>query len=119
MNKFLISLVLVLVLALGLVAIIRTQGENPGLSFFAQCLSDSGVVMYGADWCSHCANQKAEFGGAFKYVRYVECPQNPKECISRDIKGYPTWIFEDGTRLEGEQKLEKLASVSGCQLNSN
>lgn len=40
----------------------------------AKCLSDKGVKMYGAFWCGHCQNQKAEFNGNLeKYNIYVEC----------------------------------------------
>ena len=28
----------------------------------AQCLTDKGAKFYGAFWCSHCQEQKAEFG---------------------------------------------------------
>jgi hypothetical protein len=86
------------------------------LSAFAQCLSERGVAMYGASWCSHCQSQKALFGDAFKYVKYVECPDNIPLCTEKNIQGFPTWIFSGSTTLIGEQSLEKLASVSGCPL---
>ncbi|MBI2632802.1 MAG: hypothetical protein HYW78_00215 [Parcubacteria group bacterium] len=81
---------------------------------FAKCLADKGVVLYGADWCPHCQNQKKEFGDSFQYIRYIECPQNPNVCIAKGIDGYPTWIFADGTRLDGEQSFGTLAQKSGC-----
>lgn len=83
----------------------------------AACLASKNITMYGADWCSHCQNEKKAFGDAFKRVPYVECPDNPQKCIDAGIKGYPTWIWPDGKRLEGEQGLEKLAKESGCPLN--
>lgn len=83
---------------------------------FAECLRDKGVVMYGADWCPHCQNEKRAFGESFKYVNYVECPKNPKICLDAGIESYPTWIFADGRKLEGEQGLEKLAKESGCNI---
>jgi thiol-disulfide isomerase/thioredoxin len=73
--------------------------------------------MYGASWCPHCQKQKAAFGvDAFKYVNYVECPDNPKVCLDKKIKGYPTWIFPNGHRFEGEQSFEKLSKESSCPL---
>ena len=83
---------------------------------FAQCIAKSNLTMYGAVWCPHCQNQKKEFGTAFKYVPYVECPDNIKLCTDKGVTGYPTWITADGKKLVGEQPLEKLAEVSGCQL---
>ena len=83
---------------------------------FAKCLAEKNVVMYGADGCSHCQNEKKAFGSSFQYVPYVECPDNPQLCLEKGIEGYPTWMFADGRKLEGEQGLEKLSIESGCAL---
>jgi hypothetical protein len=64
---------------------------------FAKCLTDKGFVMYGAAWCSHCAAQKALFGDSFKYIKYVECPDNINFCLDKGVQGYPTWIREVST----------------------
>lgn len=96
----------------------RTIAPNP-LNAFAQCLAERGVTMYGADWCPHCQSEKKAFGSAFKYVPYVECPRDPKRCLDLGIQGYPTWIFADGRRLEGEQGLARLSQESGCPLPDN
>lgn len=88
----------------------------------AQCLATKKVTMYGAYWCSHCQNQKALFGDAFKYVPYVECTENEKLCTSKGIQGFPTWLVPDASgtdiKLEGEQSFEALASASGCSLTN-
>jgi hypothetical protein len=94
----------------------RSQYANGALDGFARCLASKGVVMYGAYWCPHCQNQKAEFGSSFKYANYVECTQEVSKCEANGIKGYPTWTWPGGTRLEGEQKLETLSSASQCLL---
>lgn len=103
-----------------LFVIYRTQPAQPAqaakLDGFAQCLAEKKITMYGAAWCSHCQNEKKAFGSSFKYIPYVECPDNPKACLDKGIKGYPTWIFPDGKKLEGEQGLEKLSNESGCSL---
>lgn len=83
----------------------------------AKALNEKGMVMYGAYWCSHCANQKKLFGEAFKYVDYVECDPsgpnaNPDECKANNIEGYPTWIY-NGQKFSGEQSLQKLAETIG------
>lgn len=83
---------------------------------FAQCLAEKGATMYGAKWCVHCQREKGNFGDSFKYVNYVECPDNIKLCTDKGIVSYPTWIFADGTKREGEQGLQKLSEESGCKL---
>lgn len=91
-------------------------GGNASVTALAQCLAERGAVMYGAEWCSHCQNQKNMFGDAFKYISYVECPKNPAQCLAAGINGYPTWTFPGGVRLEGEQELKKLAEAGECAL---
>jgi glutaredoxin len=72
--------------------------------------------MYGAEWCPHCKREKALFGSSWKYVPYVECPENTKLCLDKGVKGYPTWIAADGTKYEGEQGLEKISAATQCPL---
>ena len=75
--------------------------------------------MYGAVWCSHCQTEKASFGSSFQYVPYVECPESPNLCLEKGIEGYPTWVDENGVKYVGEQGLEKLSQISGCELPAN
>jgi glutaredoxin len=88
----------------------------------AQCLTDKGVKMYGAWFCPHCAAQKEAFGTAFHNVTYVECAAPDKSelqvCKDAGITGYPTWVFADGKRLNGEQPLATLAEKAGCDAPS-
>ena len=88
---------------------------------FAQCITDNGAVFYGAFWCPHCANQKQDFGSAFKNVNYVECSLPDRSgqteiCNQKNITGYPTWEFADGSRLSGEQSLATLAQKTSSTL---
>lgn len=94
-----------------------TTITNAGLDNFAMCLASKNITMYGAEWCSHCQNEKKAFGSSFKYIPYVECPNDPQKCLEKGIAGYPTWIFPDGRKLIGEQGLEKLSQESGCPLS--
>jgi hypothetical protein len=88
-------------------------GELDG---FAKCLAEKKVTMYGAAWCPHCQNEKKAFGTSFKYVPYVECPDNIKVCQDLGVQNYPTWIFPGNKKVEGEQGLQKIAEQSGCAL---
>ena len=117
MKKLLLGIVFVTIALGGVVWWKNAQPAKPNpLDSFAQCLAGKGITMYGADWCPHCQQEKKAFGSAFKYVPYVECPENPKQCLDQGIQGYPTWIFPDGRKLVGEQGLETLARESGCIL---
>ncbi len=91
---------------------------------FAKCLTEKGVVMYGAYWCPHCANQKNTFGSSFEYINYVECDPNGSNsnvtlCTEKGITGFPTWVFPDGRRYEGETNIKSLSQLSGCQLGAS
>ena len=88
---------------------------------FAKCLTQNNVKMFGAFWCSHCANQKEMFGSGFQYITYVECSNDDKTqndlCKGENIKGYPTWEFKDKNRVSGELTFAKLSQLSGCSLS--
>ena len=123
-------LIISITVAAGLIALLIWGGAknvekiNPAMDSFAQCLASKNITMYGAKWCSYCQKQKADFGASFKYVPYVECLENTKQCLDLGIQGYPTWIIPskgsgqvlDGEKLVGYQGLEKLAEASGCKL---
>jgi len=87
-----------------------------GLDKFAECLADKGATMYGTEWCGHCKSQKEMFGGSFKYVNYVECPQNQQLCSENGINAYPTWII-NGLPYTGGQSFERLSELTGCSLS--
>jgi hypothetical protein len=95
--------------------------RNTGLDAFARCLTAKQAKMYGAFWCEHCAAQKEMFGSSFQYAPYIECGIKGSKgiesvCTEAGIKRFPTWIFADGTRVEGEHKLEFLGEATGCSL---
>ncbi len=90
---------------------------------FAACVGEKKATFYGAFWCSHCQNQKKEFGSSAHLLPYVECSTPDGNgvtavCKEKGIKGYPTWEFADGTRETGELSLEHLAEKTSCALPS-
>ena len=121
-RKVFFSILSLLVLG-ALASVIIYSGEKPAVSTkydaFAKCLAAKELSMYGAEWCSHCQAEKARFGDSFQYVPYVECPESPDLCLRKGVTGYPTWIDGKGEKYEGEQGLEKLSELSGCQLPAN
>jgi len=124
-NKQLVSWIGIIALLAILGAIIYSQtksGPQGGkYDAFATCLSEKGAIFYGAWWCPHCQNQKKAFGDSFDKVKYVECStpdgrNQLKACADAKITGYPTWVFADGSTMEGEVKFNKLSEKTGCPL---
>ncbi len=115
-------LIITLVVIAGLGFLIHKDNTTPGkLDGFAQCLKEKGAVFYGAFWCPHCQNQKKMFGRSEKFLPYVECstPNGQGQlsvCTDKGVKSYPTWIFSDGTSLNGEVELSTLAEKTQCVL---
>ncbi|MFA5095067.1 MAG: hypothetical protein WC447_00150 [Candidatus Paceibacterota bacterium] len=122
MNQKNIFFLIIGLLVLGAIATVIIQlGEKSAVistkyDAFAQCLASKKLTMYGAVWCSHCQAEKARFGDSFKYVPYVECSENPDLCVAKGIESIPTWVNEKGEKYVGEQGLEKLSEISGCEL---
>ena len=122
--KILVWTIIGLLVLVGIVYVARTRSAVPGkYDQFATCLKDKGAVFYGAFWCPHCQNQKKMFGKSEKLLPYVECSTpNGRDtlpvCLEKEIKGYPTWEFADGSRETGEVPLATLAAKTGCTLPS-
>lgn len=96
----------------------ENKQEPSKLDSFAQCLSDEGATMYGLETCPHCQNQKDMFGNSFQYVDYVECSVQKQKCSNAGVSGVPAWII-DGQMHTGTQSLQKLASLTECELPEN
>lgn len=122
MKKYTTWIIVILVIGI-FVSFLVVQAKKPGkYDNLAQCINNSGAKFYGAFWCPHCQATKAMFGKSAKLLPYVECStadgksQKPI-CKDNDIKGYPTWILPDGSRITGEQTLQSLAEKTSCPLN--
>jgi len=114
--KLIFSVTLIAIMA----AIIVISGCTNGPKLddaFAQCLTEK-ATMYGTEWCPHCKNQKRLFGNSFRYITYIDCDKNKDECLRNNIEGYPTWIIK-GEKHPGEQRLERLADLTGCSLSES
>ncbi len=71
--------------------------------------------MYGTDRCPNCQSQKELFGDSFKFVQYVNCDYEYDKCSEANVERIPTWVI-NGEEYIGVQTLERLANLSGCQL---
>lgn len=112
-----LGVAIVLIVAIWGLYFFNNKAPKVNLDNFAKCLASKDVTMYGAEWCAHCKAEKARFGSSFQYVNYVECPDNVKLCTDKKIENFPSWII--GEKIyEGEQGLENLSKLSGCELPS-
>lgn len=108
--------VAVLIVIIGVFVLMPRESPGPGqYDDFAKCTNEAGLVMYGTEWCSHCKDQKKDFGNSFQYVNYVDCDRQGGVCDAAGVSGYPTWKY-NGQALPGKQSLNYLASISGCEL---
>lgn len=118
-NKITIISAIIIIIAVITAVFFLKKDTSPygNLDEFAKCLAEKEVTMYGAYWCSHCKSEKARFGSSFKYVPYVECTEETKLCLDKEVNVYPTWIIGSSTeKYEGELGLEKISELSKCVL---
>ena len=129
-NQVKIFISIIGLLILGTVAAVLLQSKSapvaPGkYDAFAQCLVNKGAKFYGAFWCPHCAAQEKDLQMTRQELAsinlYTECSTpdangQTQICIDKGIKGYPTWIFADGSQLTGEIPLQQLATKTSCVL---
>ncbi|MFA5934490.1 MAG: protein disulfide isomerase family protein [Candidatus Paceibacterota bacterium] len=120
-NKIILIVTILVIFSVILFAFVKNTNTVPNkYDEFAKCLTEKGAVMYGAEWCSHCKEQKVVFSDSFKFIKYVECPDNTKLCLDKGVTGYPTWIIGTSTKtVEGFDKdttMKELSEATGCVL---
>ncbi len=97
-----------------------TPTDNGANTKLAECLTSKWATMYGTNRCSHCQKQKELFGyEAFAKINFVDCDKEKNTCALAGVQWYPTWAFADGSKLEGTQTFESLASQAGCNLDGS
>ncbi|MBU0472042.1 MAG: hypothetical protein KKF89_04825 [Nanoarchaeota archaeon] len=106
---------IIILLLLSLVVLNAYSTETKNYDEFALCLSENDAVIYGTEWCSHCQAQKKMFGKSFQHVTFIDCDLDIDACIREEVYGYPTWKIK-GQEYKGAQPLERLASITGCEL---
>lgn len=100
--------------------LISIHTTAPNLVAFAEALANSGTQLFGTAWCPHCTDQKELFEDGSQFLPFVEVT-NPDRSLNQvgidnNITSYPTWVFPDGTRLEGLQALEIISQRSGVAI---
>lgn len=108
----------VIAIVIGMVWYSSQPGQYDGL---ALCLKEKGTMFYGAFWCPHCQEQKASFGRSARLLPYIECstPDGSGQlsvCKDKNIEGYPTWVFSDGSRRAQTLTPTELSQITNCPL---
>lgn len=87
---------------------------------FAKALAAANIKFYGAAWCPHCTATKNLFEDGAKYLPFIEVTNPDKTpnaiATANNITTYPTWVFQDGSRLTGELTLQQLSTKSGIAI---
>jgi cyclophilin family peptidyl-prolyl cis-trans isomerase len=93
---------------------------NLDLVAFANALKADGAKLYGAGWSADTTAQKELFEDGGQFLEFVEVTngdRTPNAAATQNgITTYPTWIFDDGTRLEGVQSLQALSEHTGIAI---
>lgn len=106
----------------------KKDPDQSPLAEFAQCLNEKQAVFYGSATCSHCIQQKRDFGSAYKFLNYKECnphygsEQDVAQCEAVQVPATPYWVIspegKEPLKLRGRQTLQTLAQATGCSLPS-
>jgi hypothetical protein len=106
-------------IACSLILIWCNKTDDPAAATLAQCLTEKWAIMYGTERCSHCQAQKELFwSAAFPIIKFVDCDKEKNICALAGVKGYPTRVFADKSRLEGQQTFETLATKTWCTVDN-
>ncbi|UUO08802.1 peptidylprolyl isomerase [Blastopirellula sp. J2-11] len=91
--------------------------QNVDMVALAKAITASGAKFYGAVWCPHCTAQKGFFGEGGSYLPFYEVTNSDHTLnalgSSLGIQALPTWIFANGTRVEGTLTIEQLVQLTG------
>lgn len=95
---------------------VYSYSQRPGdYDEFTKCLTESGAVMYGNDFCSYTGKQLNYFGRSDKYLNYVKCADDQALCDSKGVTLTPTWEI-DGKMYKSVQTFEMLSALTGCEI---
>lgn len=115
LKRYSIMFILILIVIFSTLTVYSYIKKPGQYDDFAKCLSVSGAVVYGNDYCSYTIKQLGMFGKSKQYLNYVKCAENQALCNEKGVDITPTWEIKD-YKLEGIQGFEKLASLSSCSI---
>ena len=113
-KKYFIFVSIILIVVLSIFSISSYLKKPGDYDEFAKCLTDSGVIVYGNDFCTYTAQQLNFFGKSKDYLNYVRCVDDEKLCDDKGIEVTPTWEI-DGKMYDQVQNFEVLSTLTGCE----
>jgi len=116
-KKYFIPVALILIIGLISATAYINSLKPGGYDYFAKCLAEKNVIVYGNDFCTYTNQQLGFFGKSKKYLKYVTCADNKELCDSKGVKITPTWEI-NGTIVSGVQDLKLLSELSGCKTSA-
>ena len=77
-------------------------------------LGAQNVELYGREDDQWTLRQKGELGDFFHLIKYFACDKasNKKKCEEAQLKGYPTWRFQEQNMAPGYKGLEELRTIA-------
>lgn len=105
--------ILIIIVVIAVIFIAVKYYNKSSSDTLAKCLKDKGVKFYGASYCGHCTSQKAMFNDS-PDIPYIECTDINNKEACKGLEGYPTWVFPDGTKKEGELPLSYIKQLAKC-----
>jgi len=121
-TSFVTPLVVVVLIVLAAFLVFRHESKPSIYEDFAQCITDSGAIFYGAATCPVCTRQKQLFGKAQSLLPYIECSQqygdqeSIAQCQEAGVDATPYWVFPEVEEPEDFMTLNELAIATGCGL---
>lgn len=114
-KKYILMFMIGLIVVFSIVTI-YSYSQRPGeYDDFAKCLTESGAVVYGNDFCSYTGKQLNYFGNSDKYLNYVKCADDQALCNEKGVTLTPTWEI-DGKMYKSVQTFEMLSVLTGCEV---
>ena len=96
---------------------IENEVERSEIVSFAQCLANSGVVIYVSKTCPACKDLVNKLGGYdVADGLFVECGQDPVLCRANMQTKYVPEIQINGEVVEFQNRIDGLSKETGCIL---
>ncbi|MDK2948981.1 MAG: Thioredoxin [Patescibacteria group bacterium] len=118
MNKKILYILLVIIIALvGLIIFTQGKDKSTNDNFFS-CLKNNGVVIYGTSTCPVCKQLRENLltvGNNIDLV-YVNCDENPQRCATEMKDNYVPEI-QINKVVFPERSIKALSQETGCKIN--
>lgn len=84
------------------------------LGKFSKCVGEK-TELYVNEGCPNCEKQEKIFIGFLDNLNIIDCGEQAKICIEKEVRFVPTWIINNEKEL-GFKNLQELSEITGCKL---